>query len=85
MRLPVIKSIVEFVEKNDADYVHESVALLEHLADAKGLHEAELETIGELISNMLGAIEVTTMIRDGKPKSEALNEFMRRVLGSIDK
>ena len=45
----------------------------------------ELDVIGELISNMYGAIEVNKMIKDGKPKKEAVNNFMQRVLGSIDK
>jgi hypothetical protein len=34
---------------------------------------------------MYGAIEVNKMIKDGKDKKEALNDFMKRVLGSIDK
>jgi len=33
---------------------------------------------------MYGAVEVTKMIKDGTPKKEALNSFMKRVLGSID-
>jgi hypothetical protein len=34
---------------------------------------------------MYGAIEVNKMIRDGKDKKTALNDFMKRVLGAIDK
>ena len=34
---------------------------------------------------MYGAIEVNKMIKDGTPKKEAVNNFMKRVLGSIDK
>jgi len=34
---------------------------------------------------MYGAIEVQKMTKDGTPKKEALNSFMGRVLGSIDK
>ena len=33
---------------------------------------------------MYGAIEVDKMVKDGVPKKEALNAFMKRVLGSID-
>ena len=40
--------------------------------------------IGELISNLYGAIEVDKMIKEGVSKKEALNAFMKRVLGSID-
>ena len=41
--------------------------------------------IGELISNIYGALEVSGEIKNGTPKKEALNGFMSRVLGSIDK
>jgi hypothetical protein len=34
---------------------------------------------------MYGAIEVNKMIKDGKDKKTALNDFMKRVLGAIDK
>jgi hypothetical protein len=44
-----------------------------------------LDVIGELISNMYGALEVNKMVKDGADKKEALNAFMKRVLGSIDK
>jgi len=33
---------------------------------------------------MYGAIEVNNSIKNGVPKKEAYNEFMKRVLGSID-
>ena len=48
------------------------------------LKDEELDVIGELISNMYGAIEVNKMIKDGTPQKEALNGFMSRVMGSID-
>jgi hypothetical protein len=34
---------------------------------------------------MYGALEVHKMTKDGMDKKEALNTFMKRVLGSIDK
>ena len=49
------------------------------------LKDDELDVIGELISNMYGALEVHKMIKGGMDKKEALNSFMKRVLGSIDK
>jgi hypothetical protein len=49
------------------------------------LKDEELEVIGELISNMYGALEVHKMVKEGKDKKTALNDFMKRVLGSIDK
>lgn len=84
MRLPVIKAVVDFIEENDVDYIHETVEVLECLAEAKGIKDEELEVIGELMSNLFGAIEVAQAIKDGVEPRTALNDFMKRVLGSID-
>jgi hypothetical protein len=85
MRLPVIKSLTEFIEKNDEDYIIEAIEVLEHVGMAKGIKEEEIEVIGELLSNMYGSIEVTKKIKSGENKKDALNNFMQRVVGSIDK
>ncbi|MBE7648139.1 DUF6952 family protein [Tenacibaculum finnmarkense] len=85
MKLPVIKHLTSFIEQNDQDYVLETIETLEALTEVSSLKDEELDVIGELISNMYGAIEVDKMIKDGTPKKEALNTFMNRVLGSIDK
>jgi nucleotide-binding universal stress UspA family protein len=84
MRLPIIKHLTEFIEKNDEDYVNETIEVLEDLTEAKGIKDEELDVIGELISNMYGALEVHKEIKKGTPKKQALNNFMKRVLGSID-
>lgn len=85
MKLPVIKHLTQFVENNDADYLVETIEVLENLTELESLKEEELDVIGELISNMYGALEVQKLIKTGKDKKTALNEFMQRVLGSIDK
>ena len=85
MKLPIIKHLTQFIEDNDQDYVIESIEVLENLAQLSSLKEEEMEVIGELISNMNGAIEVHKMMKEGKDKKEALNDFMKRVVGSIDK
>lgn len=84
MRLPIIKHAVDFIEQNDEDWINETIELLEHMADAKGMKDEELETIGELMSNFFGALEVHKDIQSGTPKKEALNKFMERVVGSIN-
>ena len=85
MRLPIIKHTVSFIEENDEDWVIETMDLLEHLAEAKGIKDEELEVIGELISNFSGALEVHQDMKDnGTPQKDALNNFMKRVTGSID-
>ncbi|MDB2493358.1 hypothetical protein N9X15_04300 [Flavobacteriaceae bacterium] len=84
MKLPVIKHLTQFIEANDEDYIVETLDTLEALTEVPSLIDEELDVIGELISNMYGALEVHKMIKDGTPQNEALNSFMKRVLGSID-
>jgi len=84
MKLPIIKHLTNFIEENDQDYVLETIETLEALTEVSSLKDEELDVIGELISNLYGAIEVDKMIKDGLSKKEALNGFMKRVLGSID-
>lgn len=85
MKLPVIKHLTEFIEAHDEDYLIETVETLEALIEVPSLKDEELDVIGELISNIYGALEVNKSIKEGTPKKEALNGFMKRVLGSIDK
>ncbi|UZO79714.1 hypothetical protein NBT05_12215 [Aquimarina sp. ERC-38] len=84
MRLPIIKHLTSFAEINDEDYLTETIETLEDLTELSSLKDEELDVIGELISNMYGALEVIKMTKDGTPKKEALNIFMKRVMGSID-
>ncbi len=76
--------MVKFIEENDEDYVNETMETLEHLIDAPGLKDEELDVIGELLSNFSGAIDVHRDIKAGKSQKDALNDFMKRVTGSID-
>lgn len=85
MKLPIIKHLSQFIEENDQDYIVETIEVLEALTELATLKDEELDVIGELISNMYGALEVHKMIKGGMEKKEALNAFMMRVLGSIDK
>lgn len=86
MRLPIIKHLNEFVKENDADYIDETITVLEALAEAKGIKDEELEVMGELLSNMYGALEVQKLINDdGMSDKDALNTFMKRVQGAIEK
>ncbi|QNL51281.1 hypothetical protein H8S90_06815 [Olivibacter sp. SDN3] len=85
MKLPVIKHLTQFIEENDEDYVIETIETLESLTEVPSLKDEELDVIGELISNMYGAVEVNKLIKEeGMEKKDALNAFMKRVLGSID-
>ena len=80
MRLPIIKHVSNFIEKNDQDYIEETLKVLEDLIDARGIKDEELDVIGELISNLEGALEVQKLIKSGMTHKEALNTFMKRVM-----
>ncbi|GJM61790.1 DUF6952 family protein [Persicobacter diffluens] len=57
--------------------------VLEHLTESENLKDEELDVIGELISNMSGALAVKKLTEEGKTEKEALNEFMKRMMESI--
>lgn len=84
MKLPIIKLLVESGEF-DEDYMEEAIEVLLCISEARGLKDEEIEVIGELISNISGAQSVISDIKKGTPQKEALNGFMKRVLGSIGK
>jgi len=84
MKLPLIKHLLQFSKEHDEDFLLETAALLEDLTEAPSLKDKELDVIGELISNIYGALEVQKTIDQGTAEKEALNQFMKRVLGSID-
>jgi len=83
MKLPIIKTIVESGEF-DEDYLDETIEVLLCISEARGLKDEEMEVIGELISNISGAQEVMKEIKDGTPQRDALNGFMKRVVGAIN-
>jgi hypothetical protein len=84
MRLPIIKHLVKFIEDNDSDYIEETISVLEHLTENPNIKDEEIDVIGELLSNLYGAVEVNEAIINGSKQKEALNEFMKRVQGSIN-
>ncbi|WP_143959206.1 DUF6952 family protein [Litoribacter populi] len=85
MRLPIIKHVLGFIDENDEDWVNETIELLESMTEIPSLKDEEIEVMGELLSNLYGTLEVHKMIKDGMDKKEAMNAFMKRVTGSIDK
>jgi hypothetical protein len=60
MKLPVIKHLTQFIEENE-DYLIETIEVLEAMTEIPSLKDEELDVIGELISNMYGAVEVHKM------------------------
>lgn len=81
MKLPVIRHLQRTAT---AAEINTTIAVLENISEAPSLKETELDVIGELISNMCGALEVHQLIDEGMPEKDACNAFMKKVLGSID-
>ncbi len=84
MRLPIIKHLVTN-ESLDKIKLETTVDVLIELSEARGVQDEEMDAIGEMVSNCEGAIAVMDDIAEnGTPMKDALNGFMKRVIGSID-
>ena len=77
MKLPIIRNILD---NNTNVEIENTLNVLENLIDARGLKEEDLDTIGEILSNLEGALEVTKLIDKGFLQKDALNSFMKRVI-----
>ena len=82
MKLPVIRQIQRTATAQEKET---AIKVLESTSEAASLKSEEVDVIGELISNMCGALEVHQMIAEGIPEKDAANAFMKKVLGSIDR
>ena len=83
MKLPVFKNLAKTVS---VEAMETALEVLEAYADSPAVKEPEQEVIGEMISNICGAIEMKQMMEDeGMDERTAANTFMQRVMGSIDK
>lgn len=82
MKLPIIRQLYQ---NATPEQLNTTLEVLETVTEARGVTEEELNVIGELITNVCGALEVHRLVNDGKRESEALNAFAQKVMGSIDK
>ncbi|HET8886290.1 MAG TPA: hypothetical protein VFM70_08070 [Salinimicrobium sp.] len=81
MKLPIIRHLQRNLETKKLET---AVEVLEIFTEHRSVTEAEMDVIGELITNLCGAIEVHKMIEEGVPERDAANNFVKKVLGSID-
>ena len=82
MKLPVIRHLQK---NNEQEKLENTLEVLESFCDHRSVTDEEMDVIGELISNICGALEVQKMIEEGMPERDAANSFMQKVLSSIDK
>lgn len=81
MKLPVIRHLQR---NNTVGELEQTVKVLESFSEYQGIKDEEMDVIGELITNLCGAVEVHKMIESGVPERDAANNFVKKVLGSID-
>ena len=82
MKLPIIRHIVKDSVKQD---IESAIKVLEIYSEAPGVTEEEYNLLAEMISNLSGAIEVKALIEQGVLEKDAANQFMRKVMSSIDR
>lgn len=81
MKLPVIRKVHS---TSSIEEINHTISVLENISEVPSIKENELDLIGELISNLCGALEVHQMVDEGMTEKDALNAFMKKVLNSID-
>lgn len=82
MKLPVIR---QFFQNQTPENLNATLEVLESFSEFRGVKDEELDVVGELITNICGALEVHSNVQNGQSERDALNAFAQKVLGSIDK
>lgn len=82
MKLPVIRHLQR---NNERANLENTIEVLESFTEHRSVTDEEMDVIGELISNLCGAVEVHRMIEGGTPEKDACNNFMQKVVSSIDR
>ena len=82
MKLPIIR---QFYQNNSAENLEKAVEVLESFTEFRGVTDEQLSVIGDLMTDMLGAIEVHEQVKNGTSEKDALNGFTKKVMGCIDR
>ena len=82
MKLPVIKHLQK---NNSAEALQNTIDVLESFTEHRSCTDNDMDVVGELITNLCGAVEMHQMIADGMSERDAANGFPQKVLGSIDR
>lgn len=82
MKIPVIR---QFYQNQSEENLEKTLEVLESFCEFRGTTDEDLNVVGELITNICGALEVHNNVKNGMSDKDALNAFSQKVLGSIDK
>ncbi|WKS95978.1 DUF6952 family protein [Riemerella columbina] len=82
MKLPIIR---QFYQNNSPENLEAALEVLESYTEFRGVSDAEIDMVGEMITNICGAMEVHQSVKEGMAEKDALNAFAQKVMGSIDR
>lgn len=83
MKLPIIRHLQKHHSK---EMLQNTADVLESFTEHRSVKEAEMDVVGELLTNLYGAMEVHELMeRESLTQMEAANAFAQKVLGSIDR
>jgi len=82
MKLPIIRHLQK---NNDVEKLENTIEVLESFTEHRLCTEEDMNVVGELLTNLCGAVEVHKMIEEGMAERDAANTFAQRVMGSIDR
>lgn len=82
MKLPVIKHLQK---NNSKQSLEHTVQVLESFTEHRSVKDEEMDVIGELVTNICGAMEMHELVESGMKETDAANAFAQKVLGSIDR
>lgn len=82
MKIPIIRQLYQ---NQTPENLEKTLAVLESFSEFRGVTEEDMNVVGELITDICGALEVHSNVQNGMAEKDALNAFAQKVLGSIDK
>lgn len=82
MKIPIIR---QFYQTQTPENLEKTLEVLESFSEFRGTTEEDLNVVGEMITDICGALEVHNSVKNGMSDRDALNAFSKKVLGSIDK
>lgn len=82
MKLPLIR---QFYQNQTPENLEKTLEVLESFTEYRGVSDEDLNVVGELITNICGALEVHQQVKNGVAEKDALNGFAQKVMGSIDR
>lgn len=83
MKLPVIRHLQK---NNSKENLLHTAEVLESFSEHRSVTDEEMDVVGELLTNIYGAVEVHDMMaNEGMTQTEAAKAFAQKVMGSIDR